>query len=127
MGLDRQPPAHWGRHRSGRLLTPIIAAGPGLTPGLLVSGTTRRPGVVANYDIAPSVLSWLDLPTPGGLPGHCLPPAANCPGFSNSGAGTDELLEARLSYLEDLLTRSAATYRQLPCLRPLLLWKSLFT
>ena len=31
---------------------------------------------------------------------------------SNSGAGTDELLEAWLSYLEDLLTRSAATYRQ---------------
>ena len=97
----------------GRLLTPIIAAGPGLTPGLLVSGTTRRPGVVANYDIAPSVLSWLDLPTPGGLPGALLTTGSELPrGFSNSGAGTDELLEARLSYLEDLLTRSAATYRQ---------------
>ena len=67
----------------------------------------------ANYDIAPSVLSWLDLPTPGGLPGALLTTGSELPrGFSNSGAGTDELLEARLSYLEDLLTRSAATYRQ---------------
>jgi hypothetical protein len=97
----------------GRLLTPIIAAGPGLTPGLLASGTTRRPGVVANYDIAPSVLSWLDLPAPGGLPGALLTTSGELTqGFSASGTAADNLLEARFSHLEDLLTRSAATYRQ---------------
>ncbi len=97
----------------GRLLTPIIAAGPGLAPGLLVSGTTRRPGVVANYDIAPSVLSWLDLPIPKGLPGALLTTSKELPRrFGNPSPGVNNPLGARLRYLEDLLSRSAATYWQ---------------
>lgn len=97
----------------GRLLTPVIAAGPGLAPGLLVSGTTRRPGVTANYDIAPSILSWLGLPMPKGLPGALLTSTDKLPrGYRGLGAGSDSLLDVRLSCLEDILSRSAAVYRQ---------------
>ncbi len=95
----------------GELLTPIIAAGPGLAPGLLVSTTTRRPGVVANYDIAPSVLAWLNLPSPKGLPGAVLTTTGKIPQiFSSSNVGPDTPLEVRLRYLAELLSRSAAVY-----------------
>jgi len=42
--------------RSARL-TPIIVYGDGFSPGLLTSGTTRREGIVAGIDIAPTVLN----------------------------------------------------------------------
>ena len=82
----------------GRLLTPIIAAGPRIAPGLLTSQTTRRPGVVTNYDIAPTVLTWLEMGRPPGLPGALLTSTGGIPG--------------RYSYLQDLLRRSAGTYQQ---------------
>lgn len=115
-----------GEIAGGRLLTPVILAGPGITPGLLVSKTTRRPGVVANYDIAPSVLAWLELPRPQGLPGALLTTARQIPQVALWGKNMkpspidatyttgDSLLEPKLAYLQDVLTRSAATYRQRP-------------
>lgn len=46
------------------LLTPIAAWGEGIAPGLLTGPSTRRPGVVANVDLAPSVLQYLGVSTP---------------------------------------------------------------
>ena len=86
----------------GELMTPLIVAGPGLAPGLLTSSTTRRAGVVTNYDIAPSVIAWLNLPRPRSLPGACLTNA--------SGRLADYGL------LKDILRRSAVTYQQRPSL-----------
>ena len=110
----------------GRLLTPMMIAGPGIMPGFLISRTTRRCGVVTNYDIAPSVLSWLGLRWPKGLPGavitSTMQPAVI--GFerkgSSDGGETDitlarsNQLELEFDYLQELLTRSAATYKQRP-------------
>lgn len=39
-------------------LAPIIFRAPGQAPGLLTSPSTRRPGVVANTDIAPTILAF---------------------------------------------------------------------
>ena len=84
----------------GKLLTPIVAWGPDIAPGLLVSSTTRRPGVVANYDITYTVLDWLELDHPQGLPGATL--------VSVGGVAEQD------RYLQDLLRRSASTYQQRP-------------
>ena len=71
------------------------------------------PGVTANCNIAPSILSWLGLPMPKGLPGALLTSTDKLPrGYRGLGAGSDSLLDVRLSCLEDILSRSAAVYRQ---------------
>ena len=44
-------PGVWGR------LTPVVASGPDFPPGLLTSATTRTPGLLANVDIAPTILA----------------------------------------------------------------------
>lgn len=120
----------------GKLLTPIIVAGPGILPGLIVSRTTRRPGVVTNYDIASTVLSWLELSRPRGLPGAMLASTERLPrvgvwgsvsvttaenasvlterSTTKADSGKTSQLDIRYGYLQDLLTRSAATYRQRP-------------
>lgn len=59
--VSPQPSARALRDRSQ--LTFLAAAGPGIKPGLLSSPTTRRPGVVANIDLAASILDWLGIPT----------------------------------------------------------------
>jgi hypothetical protein len=49
----------------GQRLTPAVYYSPGSDQGgFLVSPTTRRPGVITNIDIAPSVLHFLGLGTP---------------------------------------------------------------
>ncbi|AEG58778.1 hypothetical protein [Desulforamulus ruminis] len=45
----------------GNTLTPLIFAGPGIEKGLLTSGTTHRPGIVTNTDVAATVLHSLGL------------------------------------------------------------------
>ena len=45
-------------------LNPLLASGPDFPPGLLVSATTRTPGLVANLDLAPTVCALLNLPAP---------------------------------------------------------------
>lgn len=47
--------------QENRRLTPIIAIGQGFTGGLLTGPTTRRPAVVGNTDIAPTVLQALGI------------------------------------------------------------------
>lgn len=49
---------------TGHSLAPIIAAGGGLPSGLLTSPATRREGLVANTDIAASVLAYLGVSSP---------------------------------------------------------------
>jgi len=68
--LSPRPPANergeWDR------LTPVVLAGADATPGLLTSATTRTPGLIANVDIAPTLLQWLDVPVPAAMTGHPL-------------------------------------------------------
>lgn len=69
---DSRRPAVWNR------LTPIVASGPDFPSGLLTSATTRTPGLVANVDVAPTILSLFSAGTPAtmvGRPMRCLPPA----------------------------------------------------
>ncbi|NLX02839.1 MAG: hypothetical protein GXY40_09985 [Syntrophomonadaceae bacterium] len=40
-------------------LTPVFIYTPGQEPGLLTSNTTRRPGLLSNYDLQPAVFSYL--------------------------------------------------------------------
>ena len=65
----------------GDLLTPLVIAGPGFRPGVrLESPTTRRSGLVSNFDIAPTLLEALGLGTPPEMDGRAL---------SASNAGSD--------------------------------------
>ena len=43
-------------------LTPVLASGPDFPPGLLVSATTRTPGLVSNLDFAPTLSALLRVP-----------------------------------------------------------------
>jgi len=46
-------------------LTPVLAVGNGVSPGLLTSSTTKRPGIIMNTDLAPTVLHFFGLPAVG--------------------------------------------------------------
>ena len=59
-------PVPWTR------LTPVIACGPSFGPGLLTSATTRTPGLIANGDIAPTILRLLHAPIPRTMVGRPL-------------------------------------------------------
>jgi hypothetical protein len=45
-------------------LSPLLAFGPDFPPGLLTSFTTRTTGLIANVDVAPTLLRLLGCPTP---------------------------------------------------------------
>jgi len=55
--------------RAGETLTPLAMRGPGFESGLLVSGTTRRPGYVTLADIAPTLLERLHITQPDVMTG----------------------------------------------------------
>ncbi|MBU4302072.1 MAG: hypothetical protein KKE56_04840, partial [Actinobacteria bacterium] len=62
----------------GDLLTPLVLAGPGFGAGnRLRSSTTRRTGLVSNFDIAPTVLEFLDIDTPAEMSGRPLTAGAS--------------------------------------------------
>lgn len=57
----------------GDFFTPLIAAGPGFGPGgRLSSPTTRRTGLVSNYDVAPTVLEHLGVAAPSEMDGRAM-------------------------------------------------------
>jgi len=58
------PTAMAGPEERADVLTPIAAWGEGVSRGLLTSPSTRRAGVVANVDLAPSVLEFLGIAIP---------------------------------------------------------------
>ncbi|MCA1683675.1 MAG: hypothetical protein LC708_00880, partial [Actinobacteria bacterium] len=51
-------------------LTPMVAAGAGVTPGYVHSPSTRRLGLVTLTDVAPTVLAALGAPVPAAMVGH---------------------------------------------------------
>lgn len=55
--------------RGSDQLTVALAAGAGIEPGLLRSGTTRRPGYVTLPDVAPTILRSLGLAVPTSMSG----------------------------------------------------------
>lgn len=58
-------------HRGGQPhLTIAALQAPGIEPGLLQSGTTRRPGFVTLADVAPTILALLDLNRPRSMEGR---------------------------------------------------------
>lgn len=59
-------PVAWTR------LTPVIAYGPDFRSGLLTSATTRTPGLIANVDIAPTLLQLFHAPIPHTMVGRPL-------------------------------------------------------
>jgi hypothetical protein len=63
-------PPSYALELTNNSLCPILIAGPGIQPGLLASGATRCPGVVANTDIAPSVLHFLGVDERRGVIGR---------------------------------------------------------
>jgi hypothetical protein len=84
----------------GYRLTPIVYHNPGNPRGgLLVSRTTRVPGIVANIDIAPSVAEHLGLPSPVCFAGAPL---------------QAEPFDGHLQKISALAERTARTYQQRP-------------
>jgi hypothetical protein len=63
----RQPP----RSRATQML-PMGIAGLRDEPGVLISRTTRRAGLVAATDLLPTVLEWLDVPIPDAVQGRAI-------------------------------------------------------
>lgn len=45
----------------GDRLTPLVLTGTEISPGLLTSNTTRRPGLIANLDLAPTVSEFFEV------------------------------------------------------------------
>src|SRR5262249_23237249 len=60
-------PAH---SQGGVTLTPLAIRGPGFTPGLLTSATTRRSGFVQIQDIAPTILKSVGVSAPTSMEGE---------------------------------------------------------
>jgi len=56
--------------RERNWVTPLICWEKGGPAGYLTSGTTRRTGIVANTDIAPTVLDFFALPVPSAMSGR---------------------------------------------------------
>lgn len=57
--------------QSGDWFTPVIMAGRGVQPGtVLTSPSTRRPGIVMNTDLAPTVLGHFGISTPNTMSGR---------------------------------------------------------
>lgn len=52
------------------LLTPFIMIGNGIENGLAISATTRREGIIANIDVAPTILNYFGLSVPDIMLGY---------------------------------------------------------
>ncbi len=68
--ISPTPSSHVSRMRSN--LTPLLAWGKGLEPGIITSPTTRRKGIVTNLDLAPTLLSFFGLEESPLFPGRTL-------------------------------------------------------
>jgi hypothetical protein len=57
----------------GEWLAPLVVRGGRIQPGtLLTSSTTRREGIVSNLDVAPTLLTQMQIPVPPKMLGHPL-------------------------------------------------------
>lgn len=55
--------------QAGSNLTPLLAWGAGIEPGVLTSSTTRQQALVSSLDVLPTILSFFSLPQDPSLPG----------------------------------------------------------
>src|SRR5690606_32669754 len=46
------------------MMAPIVQINPGHEQGFLYTPTTRQQGIVANIDVAPTIMQWLEIPIP---------------------------------------------------------------
>lgn len=65
MVITPNPPAEMVRGNFS--LTPVVVTGPGLDEGILTTNTTKRPGLIANVDFVPAVMSHFGIKE---LPGY---------------------------------------------------------
>ncbi|MDP8992932.1 MAG: hypothetical protein M3N31_07790, partial [Actinomycetota bacterium] len=86
-------------------LTPMVAAGAGVTSGHLHSPSTRRPGLVTLTDVAPTALQALGAEVPEGMIGHALRYRA---GTADLGALRE--LDRDATFREDLYFKVTITY-----------------
>ncbi|RKD22596.1 hypothetical protein BEP19_10065 [Ammoniphilus oxalaticus] len=56
--------------QSRSMMAPFVQMNPNQEQGILSSSTTRQPNIVTNVDIAPTILSWLELPVPQQMMGR---------------------------------------------------------
>ena len=82
-------------------LTPFLVSGPDFPPGLLISGTTRTPGLVSNLDLAPTFANLLHAPLAKPTEGRILKVTAG----GNTAAERLERL-ARIDYTAELNGRA---------------------
>lgn len=54
------------------LLTPVLVAGNGVHKGLIYSPTTKRPGIIRNTDLLPTILQFLNINIPPGITGQAI-------------------------------------------------------
>ncbi len=64
------PPDDARSTANGSRLTPLLAFGPDFPAGLFTSPTTRTPGLIANTDLAPTLLSHFGVPIPASMVGR---------------------------------------------------------
>ncbi len=58
--------------KAGAYLTPCLIWGKAFPPGLLSSPTTRRPGLISNVDLAPTIFHHFNLETPAYTTGRVI-------------------------------------------------------
>ncbi|MTI84929.1 MAG: hypothetical protein FH756_13780 [Firmicutes bacterium] len=58
--------------KGNNLLTPVILAGNGINDGLIISPTTKRPGIMRNTDLMPTILEFMDIDAPSGITGQAV-------------------------------------------------------
>ena len=100
-------------------LAPVIWWVPGSGAGLLTSSSTRRPGLIANTDIAPTVLSYFGLPLPAEVVGR---PIA----FASASGKPIVRLKSDLLRHDAVEQARRPVFRALPILGALALWVSAF-
>lgn len=54
------------------MLTPFLLAGNGIPKGLVYSISTKRPGIIRNTDLLPTIFNFLDIDPPIGMTGQIL-------------------------------------------------------
>lgn len=89
MVLVATPGRSFDMERTGDLVTPVVLAeGPAVSlfdpgpPRSLRSASTRLDGVVADVDVAPTILDFFDVPAPSEMTGQPMEPAGGEPPFS---------------------------------------------
>ncbi len=79
-------------------LVPLVLAGAGIEPGRLESPSTGRPGLVTLTDLAPTILSVLDVATPSDMVGRPLQTTAGPADLDGFRSVNDRIVDRNRSY-----------------------------